>query len=65
MVPTYRTLWVAQPDNGVLSITIDAPPTNLIGPGLVRDLVRLLGEVESGVVRSRSILHRADGRDGR
>ena len=27
---------------------IDAPPMNLIGPELVRDLVALLGELESG-----------------
>jgi enoyl-CoA hydratase/carnithine racemase len=44
----YRTLRVAVSDRGVLSVVIDAPPMNLIGPELVRDLVRLLGEVESG-----------------
>ncbi len=44
----YRTLRVAESDIGVLSVAIDAPPMNLIGPELVRDLVRLLGEVESG-----------------
>ena len=27
---------------------IDAPPMNLIGPELVRDLVTLIGELESG-----------------
>ena len=43
----YRTLRVAESDIGVLSVVIDAPPMNLIGPELVRDLVRLLGEVES------------------
>ncbi len=48
MVQTYRTLRVAESDEGVLSVVIDAPPMNLIGPELVRDLVRLLGEVESG-----------------
>jgi enoyl-CoA hydratase/carnithine racemase len=44
----YRTLRVAEPDGGVLGVVIDAPPMNLIGPELVRDLVRLIGEVESG-----------------
>jgi enoyl-CoA hydratase/carnithine racemase len=47
MVQTYRTLRFAEPDEGVLSITIDAPPMNLIGPELVRDLVGLLHELES------------------
>jgi len=32
----------------VLSVAIHAPPLNLIGPELVRDLVGLLGQVESG-----------------
>jgi enoyl-CoA hydratase/carnithine racemase len=31
----------------VLSVAIDAPPMNLIGPELVRDLVTLLSELES------------------
>jgi enoyl-CoA hydratase/carnithine racemase len=44
----YRTLRVTKTDEGVLSVVIDAPPMNLIGPELVRDLVMLLGEVESG-----------------
>ena len=44
----YRTLRVAESDIGVLSVVIDAPPMNLIGPELVRDLVRPLGEAESG-----------------
>ena len=44
----YRTLHVAVPDIGVLSVVIDAPPMNLIGPELVRDLVRLLDEEGSG-----------------
>ena len=41
-------LRVAESDIGVLSVVIYAPPMNLIGPELVRDLVKLLGEVESG-----------------
>jgi enoyl-CoA hydratase/carnithine racemase len=47
MTQTYRTLRVAQSDEGVLSVVIDAPPMNLIGPELVRDLVTLLSELES------------------
>ena len=43
----YSTLRVAESDARVLSVVIDAPPMNLIGPELVRDLVRLFGEVES------------------
>ena len=38
---------VARSDEGVLSVVIDAPPMNLIGPELVRDLVTLLSELES------------------
>jgi enoyl-CoA hydratase/carnithine racemase len=48
MPQEYRTLRVAPTDNDVLSVVIDAPPMNLIGPELVRDLVRLLGALESG-----------------
>ena len=44
MTQVYGTL-VAPGDEGVLSVVIDAPP---IGPELVRDLVSLLGELESG-----------------
>src|SRR5947207_1373611 len=47
MTQTYRTLRVARIDEGVLGVVIDAPPMNLIGPDLVRDLVSLLGELES------------------
>src|SRR3954452_15871599 len=43
----YQTLRVAESDIGVLSVVIDAPPMNLVGPELVRDLVSLLSEVES------------------
>jgi hypothetical protein len=45
--PTYDALRVETTDDGVLSVVIDAPPINLIGPELVRDLVSLLGELES------------------
>jgi hypothetical protein len=47
MTQRYRTLRVARSDEGVLSVVIDAPPMNLIGPELVRDLVILLSELES------------------
>ena len=43
MTQMYRTLRVARIDEGVLSVVIDAPPMNLIGPELVRDLVTLPG----------------------
>ena len=56
----YRTLRVAESDMGVLSVAIDAPPMNLIGPGLVRDLVRVLGEVESGQDVQVMVLESAD-----
>ena len=48
MAQEYRTLRVVPSDEGVLSVVIDAPPMNLIRPELVRDLVSLLGELESG-----------------
>ena len=43
MTQVYRTLRVAPGDEGVLGVVIDAPPMNLIGPELVRDLVSLIG----------------------
>ena len=60
MSHTYRTLRVAHPDEGVLSVVIDAPPMNLIGPELVRDLVALLGELESGQDIRVMVLESAD-----
>ena len=56
----YRTLRVAESDRGVLSVLINAPPMNLIGPELVRDLVRLLDEVESGQDIRVMVLESAD-----
>jgi hypothetical protein len=44
----YRALGVTPGEEGVLGVVIDAPPMDLIGPELVRDLVALLGELESG-----------------
>jgi enoyl-CoA hydratase/carnithine racemase len=60
MVQTYRTLRVAESAKGVLSVVIDAPPMNLIGPGLVRDLVTLIGELESGQETRVVVLESAD-----
>src|SRR6476646_2983321 len=45
MTDTYRTLRLARTDEGVISVVIDAPPMNLIGPELVRDFVSLLSEL--------------------
>jgi enoyl-CoA hydratase/carnithine racemase len=47
MTQTYRTLRVDESDKSVLAVVIDAPPMNLIGPELVRDLVSLLTKLES------------------
>ena len=48
MAQVYRMLRVVPSDEGVLGVVIDAPPMNLIGPELVRDLVGLLAALESG-----------------
>jgi hypothetical protein len=53
MTQVYRTLRVAPSGKGVVGVVIDAPPMNLIGPELVRDLVMLIGELESGQDTSR------------
>ena len=60
MPHVYRTLRVAPTGGGVLSVVIDAPPMNLIGPELVRDLVRLLGALESGEETRVMVLESAD-----
>jgi enoyl-CoA hydratase/carnithine racemase len=60
MAQTYRTLRVTQSAKGVLSVVIDAPPMNLIGPELVRDLVRMIGELESGEDFRVMVLESAD-----
>src|SRR5246127_3030481 len=59
MTQVYRTLRVAADDNGVLGVVIDAPPMNLVGPELVRDLVALLGELEAGSETSVVVLESA------
>jgi len=60
MTQAYSTLRVAPGDDGVLGVVIDAPPMNLIGPELVRDLVSLLGELESGQETRVVVLESAD-----
>ena len=60
MTQVYGTLRVAPGDEGALSVVIDAPPMNLIGPELVRDLVTLLGELESGQETRVVVLESAD-----
>ena len=60
MSQTYRTLRVARSDEGVLSAVIDAPPMNLIGPELVRDLVTLLGELDADENTRVMVLESAD-----
>lgn len=56
----HRTLRVVPSDEGVLSVVIDAPPMNLIGPELVRDLVGLIGVLESGRQTRVVVLESAD-----
>src|SRR5690349_5392179 len=60
MPQAYRTLRVTKTDEGVLSVVIDAPPMNLIGPELVRDLVTLIGELQSGQPTRVVVLESAD-----
>jgi enoyl-CoA hydratase/carnithine racemase len=60
MTQVYRTLRVAPSDRGVLGVVIDAPPMNLIGPELVRDLVSLLSALESGQETRVVVLESAD-----
>jgi enoyl-CoA hydratase/carnithine racemase len=60
MIQSYDTLRVAPTDEGVLGAVIDAPPMNLIGPELVRDLVSLIGEVDSGRDTRVLVLESAD-----
>ncbi|MEK6439588.1 enoyl-CoA hydratase/isomerase family protein [Pseudonocardia sp. T1-2H] len=60
MAQAYRTLRVAPADEGVLGVVIDAPPMNLIGPELVRDLVTLIGTLESDPVTKVVVLESGD-----
>jgi len=60
MAQVYRTLRVAPSDEGVLGVVIDAPPMNLIGPELVRDLVSLISALESDPETRVVVLESAD-----
>ena len=60
MTEGYRTLRVAPAGPGVLSVVIDAPPMNLIGPELVHDLVGLFGVLESDQDTRVMVLESAD-----
>jgi len=60
MTDRYSTLRVTPDGEGVLSVVIDAPPMNLIGPELVRDLVGLIGALESGQETRVVVLESAD-----
>src|SRR5215471_9929971 len=60
MTQTYRTLRVTSDGKGMLSVVIDAPPMNLIGPELVRDLVSLFGTLESDQETRVVVLESAD-----
>jgi enoyl-CoA hydratase/carnithine racemase len=60
MTQVYRTLRFVPSDPGVVSVVIDAPPMNLIGPELVRDLVGLFGSLESDQEIRVAVLESAD-----
>ncbi len=60
MIQTYPTLRVAVADDGVFSVVIDAPPMNLIGPELVRDLVTLLSDLDADANIRVMVLESAD-----
>jgi enoyl-CoA hydratase/carnithine racemase len=60
MNDNYRTLRVDVDGHGVVTVAIDAPPMNLVGPELVRDLVALLGELESDPSTRVMVLESAD-----
>jgi enoyl-CoA hydratase/carnithine racemase len=60
MTQAYRTLRLTTCELGVHSVVIDAPPMNLVGPELVRDLVRLFGELESDADMRVAVLESAD-----
>jgi enoyl-CoA hydratase/carnithine racemase len=56
---TFETLNVRD-DAGVLFAEIDAPPMNLLGPELVRDLVSLIQRAEADTARSVLVFMSAD-----
>src|ERR1700752_1089778 len=56
----YPTLRIGRDDQRVITVAIDAPPMNLIGPELVRDLVNVLGTLESSPEIRVMVLESAD-----
>ena len=60
MTGTFQTLNVGSGGDGVLTVAIEAPPMNLIGPELVRDLVTLFARLESGHQTRVMVLESAD-----
>jgi enoyl-CoA hydratase/carnithine racemase len=60
MIQMHRTLHVTESEKGVLGVVIDTPPRNLVGPELVRDLVTLIGELESDQKARILVLESAD-----
>ena len=60
MIKAYPTLHIGNDDERVVTVTIDAPPMNLIGPELVRDLVGLFNALESDPEVRVMVLESAD-----
>ena len=60
MIQTYPTLRVAVAEDGVLRWWWTHPPMNLIGPGLVCDLVTLLGDLDADANIRVMVLESAD-----
>jgi enoyl-CoA hydratase/carnithine racemase len=60
MIQRYQTLRAAPSDEGLLGVVINAPPMNLSGPQLARELVGLLGTLESDQVTRVMVLESAD-----
>ncbi len=60
MIQEYPTLHIGHDDERVVTVVIDAPPMNLIGPQLVRDLVGLLSALETDPEIRVMVLQSAD-----
>ena len=60
MTQEYSTLRIRQDDQRIMTAVIDAPPMNLIGPALVRDLVGLLDALEADDEVAVLVLESAD-----
>ena len=59
MLPTFETLKL-RADGPVLHVSIDAPPINMLGPELVKDLVDLILEFDRGDEISVAVFKSAD-----